>query len=532
MADTTQATDAISVKKQSLQRFLAVVVFVSIAIPAVISGGVLIHENYQRTIAQDSLAAVHNYADLLEAGMSVALWNVSPELGQPLMDSVLVDPSVLAVVVTTEQQQTFLEHRSPNISAQAEDSITIKREVSYNNAKLGDVEVVYSLAKAQSRAANETRLLAIIIFVQLVVSLATISYVLHRRVLAPLKSLGSAAAGIAQGDLKTAIPCVKNDEFGALSRELETMRGVLEENFTQLEQRVDERTAQLRAVNYTMKATLDQLQHTQQNLIQSEKLAALGALVAGIAHELNTPIGNGLTVATTLCDSCNGIKREMQGGLTRSALEKFVRDMDEGSQLVNRNLEKASELVSSFKQVAVDRTSAQRRKFSLRDMLHETRLTVSPLFKRTPFIVDIDVVEDVILDGYPGPLGQVITNLLSNAVIHAFEGRAHGHVVLATQKMADGVRLTVADDGVGIPNDNQARIFDPFFTTKLGAGGNGLGMHIVHNIVTGVLGGTIEVASQIGEGTCFTLFVPYVAPRVPADDDGSETPEWRRINSA
>lgn len=525
MADTTQIMDVVPGSKHSLQRFLATVVFLCIAVPAVVSGGILIRENYHRTINQDSLTAAHSYADLLEAGMSVALWNVSPELGRPLMDSILVDPSVLAVVVKTDEQQTFLEHRKAEGTDSAEDSVTLGREISYNDTKLGEVEVVYSLAKAKSRAANETKLLAIIILVQLIVSLATISSVLHRRVLSPLKKLSSAAAGIAKGDLKTAIPKVKHDEFGALSHELETMRGALEQNFTQLENRVQERTAQLQAVNYTMKATLDQLQHTQRNLIQSEKLAALGALVAGIAHELNTPIGNGLTVATSLCDSCSEMKKQMQTGLTKSALEKFLRDMDEGSQLVNRNLEKASELVSSFKQVAVDRTSAQRRKFSLREILNETRLTVSPIFKRTPFIVDVDVVEDVTLDGYPGPLGQVITNLLNNAVIHAFDGRDHGRVVLAVTKLADGVRLTVADDGVGIPEEHQAKIFDPFFTTKLGAGGNGLGMHIVHNIITGVLGGTIKLTSQVGEGACFTLFLPFVAPVITAADDDNETPQ-------
>lgn len=521
MAESAQSKDTIPTNKHSLQRFLATVVFCSIAVPAVISGGVLIRENYQRTISQDSLTTAHSYVDLLEAGMSVALWNVSPELGQPLVDSISVDPSVLSIVVKSKENQVFIEYQQAEdlANVDVDDSVSLEREIAYNGAHLGNVKVVYSLVKARSRAANETKLLSIIILIQLVVSLVTISYVLHRRVLSPLGKLGAAAAGIAKGDLKTAIPHVKDDEFGALSHELETMRGALEQNFNQLEKRVDERTAQLQAVNHTMQTTLDQLQHTQQNLIQSEKLAALGALVAGVAHELNTPIGNGLTVATTLCDSCTGMKQQMQSGLTKSALDKFIRDMDEGTQLVNRNLEKASELVSSFKQVAVDRTSAQRRKFSLRDILNETKLTVSPAFKRTPYVVDIDVVEDVVLDSYPGPLGQVITNLLNNAVIHAFDGCAQGRVVLAAKNLTDGVRLTIADDGRGIAPEHQAKIFDPFFTTKLGAGGNGLGMHIVHNIVTGVLGGTIKLTSQLGEGTCFTLFLPRVAPIMAAEDD-------------
>jgi signal transduction histidine kinase/ligand-binding sensor domain-containing protein len=262
-----------------------------------------------------------------------------------------------------------------------------------------------------------------------------------------------------------------------------------------------------------------QLKQMESNLIQSEKLAALGALVAGVAHELNTPIGNGLTVATTLCDSCDLMKEQMKNGLTKSALEKFVQDMDEGTHLVNRNLERASELVSSFKQVAVDRTSAKRRKFSLQEILNEICLTVSPSFKRTPYVVEIRTHEDINLDSYPGPLGQVITNLLNNAVIHAFDGRDHGRVVVTTKNVLGGVNITVADDGVGITPENQQKIFDPFFTTKLGRGGNGLGMHIVHNIVTGVLGGTIQLHSQVGEGTSFTLFLPKAAPSIPAADD-------------
>lgn len=508
-----------SLSRQSLQRFLAVVVFFSIAIPAVFSGGVLIWENYQRTIEQDSLTAAAGYADLLEAGMTIPLWNVSPDLGQPLIESIFVDSAVLSVIVKTEQGDPFLEYIRNQVDFSKQEKVTLTRSVLYNDERLGKVELVYSLERARARATNEAKLLAIIIFVQLVVSLVTISVVLHRRVLSPLKKLGIAASGIAHGDLKTNIPSLKNDEFGDLSLQLESMRGVLEQNFTQLEKRVDERTVELRAVNSALQGTLDQLRQAQDNLIQSEKLAALGALVAGVAHELNTPIGNGLTVTTTLCDSCVSIKKDMVDGLTRSKLEKFIRDMDEGTQLVNRNLEKASELVSSFKQVAVDRTSVQRRSFSLLAILNETRLTVSPIFKRTPYKVEIDVAEDLMIDSYPGPLGQVITNLLNNAVIHAFDGRDYGTVLLRAEKVPDGVKLVIADDGIGIPEENQARIFDPFFTTKLGAGGNGLGMHIVHNIVTGMLGGKIKLESEVGVGTSFTLFLPSAAP--------TDEPEWK-----
>lgn len=509
-------------RRYRLQRFLAVVVFISIVIPAVFSGAIFIWQNYQRTLEHDSLSAANSYIDLLQGGMSMPLWNVSPELGRPLVETILVDPAVLMVRVKTEKGELFLESLRESEQAPDAHQIHLRREVFYNQQRIGEVELGYSRKAAQARAAHETQLLAMIILVQLVVSLVTISWVLHRRVLSPLRQLGAAASGIARGDLKTLIPALGNDEFGELSQQLERMRGALDSSFSGLEKRVDERTRELRTVNQTLVGTLEQLQRTQHHLVQSEKLAALGALVAGVAHELNTPIGNGLTVATSLCDSCDDMKRQMAQGLTRTELEMFVRDMDEGAQLVSRNLEKASELVSSFKQVAMDRTSTQRRKFSLAALLAETRLTLSPAFKRTPFLVEIEAADECWMDSYPGPLGQVITNLLNNTLVHAFEGRSRGCVRMSAQKKLDTVEITVADDGVGIPQDNISRIFDPFFTTKLGAGGNGLGMHIVHNIVTRILGGDIHLHSEVGRGTTFTLILPLVAPDSDQDEEIEE----------
>lgn len=505
-------------RKHRLQRYLAVVVFLSIALPAMVSGGFLIWQNYQRTLEQDSVHTANNYMDLLQAGMSIPLWNVSPELGRPLLDSLLVDTAVMSIRVLTENGEPFLEYMRDTEGAESADNIVLQRKVLYHQDVIGQVEIAYSLAAAQARASAETDLLAIIIAVQLVVSLLTLSWVLHRKILSPLQKLGVAAAGIAKGDLKTTIPTLANDEFGELSQQLEIMRSELDINFSQLEQRVDKRTLELRIVNETLQGTLDRLQQAQHYLVQSEKLAALGSLVAGVAHELNTPIGNGLTVATSMCDSCETLKRDMADGLTRGALERFLRDMEEGSQLVNRNLEKASELVSGFKQVAMDRTSAQRRRFSLTALLAETRLTLSPAFKYTPYRVEIEVAEDLTLDTYPGPLGQVVTNLLNNALAHAFDGRDSGTVVMRAEKKHEMVELIVEDDGAGIPDEHQKRIFDPFFTTKLGAGGSGLGMHIVHNIVTGILGGEIRLWSQVNQGTRFILTLPLSAPRESVDE--------------
>jgi len=253
-----------------------------------------------------------------------------------------------------------------------------------------------------------------------------------------LFQLERSAAGIAKGDLDTQIPELGNDEFGALSSQLERMRGALSRSFHDLEERVRERTADLEDVNQELKGTLDILRHAQGELVQSEKLAALGSLVAGIAHELNTPIGNGMTVASSLFDSTEKIVDAMAAGITRSSLEQYLKDMNEGISLVCISLEKASELVSSFKQVAVDRTSAQRRSFELSSLLNETRVTMAMLMKHQPYTLKIQQHEDVTLESYPGPLGQVITNLLNNALLHGFDGLPEGEVFISTLPADDG----------------------------------------------------------------------------------------------
>ncbi len=266
----------------------------------------------------------------------------------------------------------------------------------------------------------------------------------------------------------------------------------------ELEVRVEERTQELNFV--------------QDSLVQKEKLAALGALVAGVAHELNTPVGNSLVVVSSLVEETKQISRAIGSGISRSRLDQYIENMKEGTDLLMINLGKTSELVLSFKQVAVDRTSAQRRKFDLISLLNETRITIESQLKNSPYSLKITEAETVELDSYPGPLGQVITNLVNNAIAHGFEGREDGKVVICPTLHDDMLKIVVEDNGCGIDNQNLQNIFDPFFTTKLGKGGSGLGLHIVHNIVVGVLGGSINVVSKLNTGTTFIVDIPLRAP--------------------
>ena len=275
----------------------------------------------------------------------------------------------------------------------------------------------------------------------------------------------------------------------------------------------DQSTALQSALEEQQKLVHD-LAQTQEQLLRQERLSALGSLVAGVAHELNTPIGNSLLVSSMLSHSIIRLEDSLEKGLTRSALRGFLDESRSAAELLERNLHRAADLVHSFKQVAVDHASENRRQFDLAELVRETLAINQPSIKLTPYVVSSDVPDACQMDSYPGPLSQVLLNLVNNAVLHGFDGKDHGSVSIRAipDDSTRSVRLTVTDDGHGIPPDVLPRIFDPFFTTKLGKGGSGLGLHISHNLVTVPLGGQMLVSSQQGQGTCFTLVLPLCAP--------------------
>jgi ligand-binding sensor domain-containing protein/signal transduction histidine kinase len=260
-----------------------------------------------------------------------------------------------------------------------------------------------------------------------------------------------------------------------------------------------------------------QLKDTQAQLAAQEKLASLGSLVAGVAHELNTPIGNSLLMASTLQERTGDIAARFDGAtLRRSDLADYMAASREAAGLIVRSLHNAAELVNSFRQVAVDQASAQRRRFDLAQACHEIAATMMNKVRLAGHRLALDVPPGIVMDSFPGPLGQVVINFVNNALLHAFEGPGGAMVLEAAQQDAGAVRLVFRDDGRGIPQEHLARIFDPFFTTRMGQGGTGLGLNISWNIVTSLLGGSVRVESTPGQGTAFILELPLRAPEAPA----------------
>ena len=260
-----------------------------------------------------------------------------------------------------------------------------------------------------------------------------------------------------------------------------------------------------------LELAIETLRKDREKLVAAEKMAALGSLVAGVAHELNTPIGNGLLAATTLLDNTRTVAEKFTSGLSRSALNNYLADAIDGAEILERNLHRAADLVNSFKQIAIDQSSTQLRRFSLSTVVSEVLLTLMPTIKKTPFTVNQSVPDDIVLNSYPGPLEQVLINLINNAVIHGLAGRASGQICIsASLSDTETVKLIVEDNGRGIPDEQLNKVFSPFYTTKTDEGGAGLGLSITHSIVTGLLGGELELTSAVDAGTRFCITIPLV----------------------
>ena len=345
--------------------------------------------------------------------------------------------------------------------------------------------------------------LVAVIFLTLIV---VIGALIARSIILPLKEIMAAMHAVVSEKYDEPIQGTHaRDEIGEMARAVAVFR----ENAIAKRKAEDE----LRAAKDRAEKALDDLREAQQNLIAAEKLAALGGLVAGVAHEVNNPIGISLTVASSFARRCDEFAKEVGAGpLRRSRLDEFLEGgRDAANQLV-ANLQRAGELVQSFKQVAVDRSHADRRPFDLRESTDQIVASLRPVLKKSQITLSVDVPAGIVMDSYPGSYGQVLTNLFLNSVVHAFpDGRA-GSVIVEARQVRDDVDIFVSDDGVGMSEEIQRRAFDPFFTTRRNEGGTGLGLHIIFNLVTQQLGGRLAFESRLGWGTRFRITLPRVAP--------------------
>lgn len=632
-----------------------------ILVPAIFLEGMHAFSQFDRELQLRVRNPLQQYADVLARGVAVAVWSYDTSMASDLLDAVMRNPDVARITVRGHTNTIFLQTNNPAVTDPH--PLVESRDITYNRQWIGNLTIEMSPRRVEQQLWRDQLSLLAALAAQVLITFTVVWVLFNRRLMRPLQSLQRDAQRLSRGELSEPVRWERNDEIGALSQTMDSMRveiaslleerssrarqlerelrervrvenalehsqlkfsaifeaspvamavvrqdaphalidvntawtqvfgrsrsqvvghsehslgiwkeayvhqhamGLLgrhseltrfsawmaggagrpdmlcevsgrtitlgaqtltilayddvteshtyEENILELnaglEQRVTDRTQEL-------SQALERLTSTQTELIRAEKMSALGSLVAGIAHELNTPIGNSLTVASTLQDHIRTLEANMESGMRRSDLLNFIGRGREGAGILMRSLQHAAELVASFKQVAVDQTSAKRRVFDLQTAVQDLLLTLGPSLRKSPCQVDHDVAAGITMDSYPGPLGQILTNLINNAIVHAFAGRTDGTVRILAQKIGDGqVRIQVQDNGCGIAPAHLGRVFDPFFTTRLGMGGSGLGLNIVYNLAHTALGGDISVDSTLGNGACFTLLLPCVAPEL------------------
>jgi len=309
------------------------------------------------------------------------------------------------------------------------------------------------------------------------------------------------------GDIRDVVEALRKGAWDYLIKPVQDLNILLHSVETCLERA--RLLRQNREYQASLEDSLDKLHRTQREMIHSAKMAALGDLVAGVAHEVNTPIGVSVTAASFLVERTRQMRDLYDAGeMKRSDLEKYLSVADESATSVLTNLERAAELVQSFKKVAADQSSEEKRVFEIRSYLEQILLSLRPQFKRTPHQVFMDCPASMMLNSYPGAIMQIMTNLIMNSLIHGFADGNPGEIHILVEPAGENVVLSYRDTGVGMDKEQRERIFDPFYTTRRGSGGTGLGMNIVYNLITQTLGGSIVLETSPGNGAFFVLTIP------------------------
>ena len=516
---------------------LRLAVILAVAFGLIVPAALLIpyHLRTIETAARLKVADDHKrLTDILSVILSEPLWQITPEIANISSEVVYSDPRVAKIeVITLPDRKPFITNEV-RLSSQKGPFSSLTQIIKHGEQTIGEVKLTLAEDILRADLEADFRRYVSTAVLSLILAIAFILMVLQWRLVHPIKVLMGESDRLSNGQLSEPIALNREDELGHLALSLESTRQALQRSFKELEvkneqlqeysgtleSKVKQRTHELESANAHLETALSNISSAQNELARVERMAALGSMVAGVAHELNTPLGNCLLVASTLEDETRFLMKMMEDGtMRRSDLARYTETATGSTKLLLRGLQQSARLVGDFKQVAVDQSSAQRREFGLSIMLQELAALLHSSLRKTPFTLELDIPADIKLNSYPGPLGQVFTNLVNNAVAHGLDGLEQGRMRCFAQKQGDHVLIVFEDDGKGIAPEIIKRIFEPFFTTKFGQGGSGLGLSITFNIITNVLGGEIRASSTVGKGSRFEISIPLVAPGDPNVDN-------------
>jgi signal transduction histidine kinase len=365
--------------------------------------------------------------------------------------------------------------------------------------------------------------IAIAILIVSLIFLTLLGFIINKKISQPITTIIGSIQTISQKkDFSHRIAKLPFTELDILARTINILLSRIDSHIVKqneihqhalqqnnnLTEKINTRTDALKQSNQELLSTLETLHQFQDQLVETEKMASLGDIVAGIAHEVNTPIGLGVTASTVLADRLKEIKQSFEDKTLKSSqLKKFLNEGEENIDIIYRNLARAAKLISSFKKVAVDQSSADIRQFNINELLEEVTLTLKRKIKQENVTLAIDCPHNLIIESKPGPINQILINLIINSIIHGFEHKTQGMINISISYLNESLHVSYQDDGIGIDEKIKSRVFDPFTTTKRGSG-SGLGLHLVFNLVTQALNGHIDFESDTDHGTLFNITFP------------------------
>lgn len=478
--------------------------------------------NYKITAEKELLDKIEKTDKMIVGAVSNPIYNLDYELLNETLELFFYDPDIKSIRFVENQGITDTILDKNYISDI--DTITKELKVIYRDVELGTIIVVYTkntISEQIKTSFKEGAITVTIVIFLLVAILASLLY----QIVKPINDLIKISVDISKGDLNEDIKIKTNDEFGILTANFIKMRDSIKSQIEQIQsENLQRREAESRLLELNnsleikvkdrtieLETAFDDLKSAQKQLIESEKMSSLGMLVAGVAHEINTPIGIGVTAASHLKDEIDRFRKSFnENKITKSYLDNYLTTSEEIAEIILSNMNKGRALIQSFKNIAVDQSSEIKRQFKIREYIDEILLSTRSKFKRTKHKINIYCENELTIESYPGAISQIFTNLLMNSLIHGFDGIDEGIIdIIVTSKKSVAI-IKYKDNGLGISKLDIDKIFNPFFTTKRGLGGSGLGLSIVYNLVTTTLEGEIICESEIGLGTTFTISVPGI----------------------
>lgn len=398
-------------------------------------------------------------------------------------------PSPSGMIQMLETRRTLVE-QFHGADGTPQDRLTAP--LKEDGVTVGAIELLLNTSESDALIHQRTLLIIVVGSTITVLLLVSLYFIIRKLLIRPLLKIREAAVSVKEGEAYRPIPVMASREINEVASAFNEMVHKQENRYSELQQ------------------AMSTIKQTQKQLVESEKMVALGSLVAGVSHEINTPLGIGVTASSFMAEKSKEFQKLYQSNaMKRSDLEEFLKTVLDTTGMIQANLSRASELVKSFKQVAVDRSVEIKRKFQVKEYIREVLVSLHPQLKKTKHHVELTGADGVEILSDPGAVSQIVTNLIMNSLIHAFEPDSEGTMTIDIRTDAsEGLTIRYSDNGKGMPTEIVEQIFNPFFTTNRGGGGTGLGMNIVYNLVTQSLGGTIRCESQVGAGTAFIIQIP------------------------